>query len=193
MNATKIQLIISICAAVIAIIHLTWPKLAIDAVTVTLVVAAIVPWLAPIFKKLKVVGLEIEFQELRSDVEAIRVALKGIVTKYEHEYLRRLQNPNPFPSEVGDSEYHYEDNKHHYSPDVYPRLKRLDDIGFIRPTATDGHNRRLLRIVDDHAKDESLRCEDRPRFKLSDYVEITSTGRNYLKLAGPHYLEDAFD
>jgi hypothetical protein len=107
--------------------------------------------------------------------------------KYEHEYLRRLADPTPFPSEVGDGEYHEDDDKHHYTPDVYPRLKRLDDIGFIRPKEQDG-KRRLLKIVDDHARDESKRNEDRPRFKLRDYVEITDAGRNYLALAGLKYL-----
>lgn len=193
MKETKIQIAITISAIAIAIIHMVWPTLVIDAATVALVVAAILPWLAPIFKKLKVVGLEVEFQELRSDVESMQVALKGIVTKYEHEYLRRLHHSGPFPSKVGDDEYHYKDDKHHYSPDIYPRLKRLDDIGFIRPIATDAHNRRLLRIEEDHAKDGSLRIEDRPLFKLSDYVEITSSGQNYLKLAGPDYLEDSVD
>jgi hypothetical protein len=126
-------------------------------------------------------------QILESDIRAIRVALKGVVTKYEHEYLRRLADPQRFPSEVGDFEYHYEDDKHHYTPDVYPRLKRLDDIGYIRPTEIDGH-RLLLRIVDDHARDESLPNEERPRFKLREYAEITEAGRNYLALAGLKYL-----
>jgi hypothetical protein len=122
-----------------------------------------------------------------SDIRAIHVALKGIVTKYEHEYLRRLADPTPFPSEVGDGEYHEDDDKHHYTPDVYPRLKRLDDIGFIRPKELAG-TRHLLKIVDDHAGDESKPNEERPRFKLRDYVEITDAGRNYLALAGPKYL-----
>jgi len=47
----------TVCAAVIALVHIAWPKLAIDAATVTLAVAALVPWLEPIFKKLKVAGL----------------------------------------------------------------------------------------------------------------------------------------
>jgi hypothetical protein len=134
-----------------------------------------------------IVQIEKGQQLLKSDTNAIRVALKGIVTKYEHEYLRRLADPQPFPSEVGDFEYHYEDDKHHYTPDVYPRLKRLDDIGYIRPTEIDGH-RRLLRIVDDHARDESRPNEKRPRFKLREYAEITEAGRNYLALAGLKYL-----
>ena len=126
-------------------------------------------------------------QQLNQNILAIQVALKGIVTKYEYEYLRRLAEHQPFPSEVGDGEYHYEDDRHHYAPDVYPRLKRLDDIGFIRPREIEGR-RHLLRIVEDHGGDERWRNEDRSRFKLRDYVEITDAGLNYLSLVGSKYL-----
>ena len=51
------------------------------------------------FRK-NIVHIEEGQQSLKSDTNAIRVALKGIVTKYEHEYLRRLADPQPFPSEV---------------------------------------------------------------------------------------------
>ena len=63
----------------------------------------------------------------------MHVALKGIVTKYEHEYLRRLADPTPFPSEVGDFEYHYMDDKHnlddkhHFTPGVLSSIKKIRD------------------------------------------------------------------
>jgi hypothetical protein len=184
-----VQIAITICAGVIALIHVAWPTLTIDAATVTLIVVAIAPWLAPVFKRFKVAGLEVEYQELRSDVRAIQVALKGIVTKYEHEYLKRLAQPQTFPSEVGDDEYHYSEDKHHYSKDVNDRLKKLDDIGFILPREIDG-KRDLLRIDKHHGGDLREDVEKRPRFKLSEYVEITKPGRNYLALTERKYLEE---
>jgi hypothetical protein len=124
---------------------------------------------------------------LNSQFQAVRMALQGNLTKYEHEYLKRLADPKPFPSEVGDFEYHYMDDKHHFTPDVYPRLKRLDDLGFIRPTEIDGQ-RLLVRIKEDHSKDEARPNEERPRFKLREYAEITEDGQKYLMLAGQTYL-----
>ncbi len=66
MKPCRIQWGITIGAAILALGHVLWPKLAIDAVSVTLLLAAIVPWLAPLFKKLKLPGgWEIEFQALQ--------------------------------------------------------------------------------------------------------------------------------
>ena len=66
MKRNNIQWSITVAAAVAAIVHILWPKLAIDAITVALILAAILPWLAPLFKKLKLPGgWEIEFQDLQ--------------------------------------------------------------------------------------------------------------------------------
>lgn len=70
MNVRKIQLCITLSAIAIAAAHVWWPTLAIDAVTVTLLLAAMVPWLAPLFKRLKLPGgWEFEFQELQQTKE----------------------------------------------------------------------------------------------------------------------------
>lgn len=49
-----------------ALVHLLWPSLAVDAITVTLLAIAVVPWLAPLFKSLELPGgVKVEFQELQ--------------------------------------------------------------------------------------------------------------------------------
>jgi hypothetical protein len=46
--------------------HIIWPNLAIDAVALTLIVIAILPWLAPLVKSLELPGgWKVEFQELQ--------------------------------------------------------------------------------------------------------------------------------
>jgi hypothetical protein len=78
-KAHRIQIGITLGALLIAAIHVWFPTIAIDAVTVTLVLAAMVPWLAPLFKKLKLPGgWEIEFQELQQAKE--RVEKAGLLT-----------------------------------------------------------------------------------------------------------------
>ena len=63
---TGLRLVVSLGALVVAGAHLAWPHLAIDPITIVLLVVALVPWLAPIFKSLEFPGgWKIEFQELQ--------------------------------------------------------------------------------------------------------------------------------
>lgn len=61
-----IQVIITSCALAIAGVHLYWPDLKIDSITLTLLIVAVVPWVAQLFKSLELPGgWKIEFQELQ--------------------------------------------------------------------------------------------------------------------------------
>lgn len=110
--------------------------------------------------------LKNEVKQQESDIRAIRVALKGIVTKFEIDYLRRLAKTESWDVR--------------YDPDTYYRLKRLDDMGFVLPTVIDG-DRRLIRIQERFG-DESIPVEERKWFNMKDYVEITQDGKKYLEL-----------
>jgi hypothetical protein len=61
-----LRLVVSLGALVLAIIHLTWPSLSIDATTLALIVIAILPWIAPLVKSLELPGgWKVEFKELQ--------------------------------------------------------------------------------------------------------------------------------
>ncbi len=122
--------------------------------------------IAALGKATELQQLKNEVQQQGSDLQAIRVALRGIVTKFEVDYLRRLAKAKSWDVR--------------YDPDTYYRLKRLDDMGFVLPKVIDG-NRRLIRIQERFG-DESKPVETREWFNLKDYVEITPEGKNYLKL-----------
>lgn len=99
-------------------------------------------------------------QKLKHDVEqqettirAITVALRGIVTKFEIDYLRRLIKPEKWDCR--------------WDHDTYDRLKRLDDMGFALPTVIDG-DRRLVRIEECFGEDESIPVEQRKWFDMKD-------------------------
>ena len=65
MNVKRLQIGITAIAGLIIIIHLIWPSLAIDAITLTLIIVAIIPWLAPLFKSLEFPGgWKVEFKDL---------------------------------------------------------------------------------------------------------------------------------
>ncbi len=70
----RIQVAITLTALGIGAAHLIWPNLKIDAITIVLLIVAVVPWLAPLFKSVEFPGgWKIEFQELeraRSKAEA---------------------------------------------------------------------------------------------------------------------------
>jgi hypothetical protein len=60
----RLAQIITLSTVAIALVHIFWPNLAIDAITLALIAIAIVPWLAPIFKSLEFPGgWKVEFKE----------------------------------------------------------------------------------------------------------------------------------
>lgn len=60
-----VQILITLSAVLIGLGHLIWPSLEIDAITLTLLIVAVAPWLAPLLKSLELPGgLKFEFQEL---------------------------------------------------------------------------------------------------------------------------------
>lgn len=74
----RFRQVITVGALVLALVHLAWPTLAIDAVTLVLLVIALVPWLAPIFKSLEFPGgWKVEFQELQK--AAVRAEQAGLL------------------------------------------------------------------------------------------------------------------
>jgi hypothetical protein len=61
----RIQLIITLCALALAVIHILFPSLEIDGTTVTLLAIAVIPWLGPLFKAIELPGgLKVEYQDL---------------------------------------------------------------------------------------------------------------------------------
>ena len=63
----KTQITITVVALLIIGIHLKWPELKIDSITLTLLLIAVVPWLSQIFKSLELPGgWKIEFRDLQN-------------------------------------------------------------------------------------------------------------------------------
>lgn len=62
----KTQITISAVALIIVVVHLKWPDLKIDSITLTLLLVAVIPWLSQIFRSLEFPGgWKIEFQDLQ--------------------------------------------------------------------------------------------------------------------------------
>ena len=66
----RLLFIVTVVSLLLAFGHLAWPNLAIDGVTLALLLIAVVPWLQPIFRTLEFSGLgKVEFQELKRAAE----------------------------------------------------------------------------------------------------------------------------
>lgn len=63
---------ITAVAILIAFVHLIWPTLNIDAITITLLLIALVPWLSPLFESLEFPGgWKIKFREMKEQIETM--------------------------------------------------------------------------------------------------------------------------
>ena len=80
MSSENLKATVSLAAALIALTHVVFPELAIDSITVVLLLIAVVPWLAPLFKSLEFPGgWKVEFQELKRAEE--RAEKAGLLAK----------------------------------------------------------------------------------------------------------------
>lgn len=74
----RIQIVVSAVATAAVVIHHVWPGFRADAFTGTFLVVAVLPWLAPILKTIKLPGgLEVELRELREDLDETKGAVKS--------------------------------------------------------------------------------------------------------------------
>ena len=99
-----------------------------------------------------------------SEIKAIQIALKGVLTKHEIGLLEGLNMPKEFMIR--------------YEPDLYRYLHRLDGLNFIQPNSGYG----LITIEDRHKDDEKLPPDKRPKFDLKEVVYITDDGKKYLNI-----------
>ena len=72
-----VKIVVTIVAASLAILHLLFPMINIDLITVSLLALAVIPWVETLFKSVELPGgLKLEFQELRKiEEEAQKVGL----------------------------------------------------------------------------------------------------------------------
>jgi hypothetical protein len=101
-----------------------------------------------------------------SEIKAIQIALKGVLTKHEIGLLEGLNMSPKFMIR--------------FEPDLYRYLHRLDGLNFIQPNPGYG----LITIEELHKDDEKLPVppHERPSFDLKEFVYITDDGKRYLNI-----------
>ena len=77
--------LITAMAIIVALIRLLFPKLEIDAVSLGLIILALVPWLSPIIRTIEIAGIgKIELQEIKDQVDEIKGAVESANQKAEY-------------------------------------------------------------------------------------------------------------
>ena len=93
MTRSTISWSITIIAIIVAVVHLLWPAIAIDAVTLTLLAIAMIPWVAPLFKAVELPGgLKIEFSDLEKTRQKARSA--GLLARRTTGEFTEIDDPN---------------------------------------------------------------------------------------------------
>jgi hypothetical protein len=66
-HLNRLRYVVTVCAILLALAHLIWPSISIDAITLSLIVIAILPWLTPFIKSLELPGgLKVELKDLQN-------------------------------------------------------------------------------------------------------------------------------
>jgi hypothetical protein len=143
-----------------------------DAVSVGLLVVAVLPWLSQLLASAKLPGgWELVFRELKdhqdqqgdllleqqAQINALRAAVRGIVTRYEYDKLLGLSREGPFLCI--------------YSDDMRDELRRLRALGLIWHHDGTG----IAKMERDH------RGKTQP-FDVKHYFYITDEGRTYVEM-----------
>jgi uncharacterized protein YecT (DUF1311 family) len=89
----KTQLFITVSAILVGLIHLFFPNLKIDAIFITLIIIAIIPWLEPLLKSVELPGgLKVEFQDFKKlEEEAIKA---GLIKSDEKSEIKEITKTN---------------------------------------------------------------------------------------------------
>jgi hypothetical protein len=111
-------------------------------------------------------GIEVTLDHIKaqqraqgSDLEMLKIALSGLVTKYEFAHLAKLDAEGTYSVKYGDK--------------FFEEITRLDDMGYIEPAK--GNSSGFVVLRDKYA--------GRPgeSFNLKDYMTITDQGRAYVR------------
>jgi hypothetical protein len=122
--------LITAVALVIVVIHLAFPDLAIDGVTVVLLLFAVAPWLSPIFKSIEFPGgLKFEFQELKRDLEEVRGAARNAENKAEFALIQKEQQYSADMQQLTTSDAKQEFDQ---QAELYKEIRNTQKAGSLR-------------------------------------------------------------
>jgi hypothetical protein len=143
-----VAIVISLAATVAALLRIAYPDLKIDAVTLGLGILAVLPWLAPLFKSVKLPGgWELVFQDIQRQVTDIKGQVqetKGAAANAEHLAQAAFSGATTHLPAADNREQarQPEGRRAAATPSRYEELMRLADAyNHIRKTQRGGNER----------------------------------------------------
>lgn len=157
------MIIISVVGFAFVLVHLVRPTLAIDTITVVLLVIAAIPWLSEFISSAALPGgWRLTFVQRRQEEQAEQIAtlqflVTHLLTEDQINHLTQLDKSTPYNIEKP------------VSPELQPDLRHLRGLGFI-----EGKGKTVAEL--------GKELDNKGKVAASDYFCITDIGRTYLKL-----------
>jgi hypothetical protein len=163
MKSYPTKILISTGAVGLIIIHLLWSQIAVDAITLGLLIVAALPWFSSILDSIEFPGgWKVQFKELASqqeqqqaEIDTLKFLVSHFVTDAEFQHLVCLNRPGPFSYKVDETTHFFEQE-----------LRRLRSLGLIA-----GQEGRGVRSLKNQGQGD-----------VKDHFQITEPGKKYLKL-----------
>lgn len=92
---------VSVVSAGVALIHVTFPDLQIDYITVGLLAVAALPWLAPVIKSLRFGDFQIELRDIKENIQDVQEQVTASADKVDAlaEQVQQFTFSGPFQEE----------------------------------------------------------------------------------------------
>ncbi|WP_035673270.1 lysozyme inhibitor LprI family protein [Flavobacterium sp. 83] len=188
----KTQIFITVSAILVGLIHLFFPNLKIDAIFITLIIIAIIPWLEPLLKSVELPGgLKVEFQDFKKlEEEAIKAGLIKSDGKTEIKEITTT-NSDTF-SFIEIAEQNEELALVGFRIEIEKRLRSLADKYSI-----ESNRYSVTRLIEALAKEEILTIAEKTSLldiistlnKASHGMEYDQRSANWVIENGPKILD----
>lgn len=188
----KTQIFITVSAILVGLIHLFFPNLKIDAIFITLIIIAIIPWLEPLLKSVELPGgLKVEFQDFKKlEEEAIKAGLIKSDGKTEIKEITTT-NSDTF-SFIKIAEQNEELALVGFRIEIEKRLRSLADKYSI-----ESNRYSVTRLIEALAKEEILTIAEKTSLldiistlnKASHGMEYDQRSANWVIENGPKILD----
>lgn len=188
----KTQIFITISAILVGLIHLFFPNLKIDAIFITLIIIAIIPWLEPLLKSVELPGgLKVEFQDFKKLEEEAKKA--GLIKSDEKIETKEITTTNSETfSFIEIAEQNEELALVGFRIEIEKRLRSLADKYSI-----ESNRYSVTRLIEALAKEEILTIAEKTSLldiistlnKASHGMEYDQRSANWVIENGPKILD----
>lgn len=165
--STTVKLALTLGALILILVHLKWPGLSIDAITIGLLVFAALPWLSEFLESLTLPGgWGIKWKDIaqrqdqqQHEINALKFLVSHLLTRYESEHLETIANRKQFLVEKSPV------------PDIFmSQLRHMLELEFIE------------RTPDHHMTELDRKVKNLEKVDVNAHLNITKAGREYLNL-----------